>query len=531
MLFRSDSAFNTMAPGSYTLSWTSSNAAACTASGQWNGAQTTQGNLSYANVASGVYTYTLTCTNPAGSASDSVSAIVSGNPTVNITAPSLLTAPATYTASWTSTNAQTCSGYDRFSGLSGLNGSRIESNLGPGVYDYRVRCVNAVGITVSDTKQTTVVAAPTVDVRVDGLDGPILTRTAPGAYLASWTSANATQCTGSARLAGHSGTSGSRVETNLPAGTVYDYTVRCQNLAGSTASDTVRVNIVAAPRVDVKVNGSDGPLNFSEPAGFNVTWNSTDALSCSALNDLSGPVATNGSRLISNRLQGSYRYTVQCVNAAGTSVTDTVNVQVVPLPPLVDLTIDGGNDAIIREAPAQYTLEWVSLHAATCTASSSDLTWSGSVGLNGNQIVSNVPAGIHTYTLTCTNNSGSAIDTVTASVLAPLSGTLSLTHSKLVYFASVLGLPAQTLYGNIHGGEEPYSVVVHVLSPDGSESIHPLDENPWQLTPAAASDPDFGTNAIGTWRAWATIRDSAGRSFQTASVTWEVAWYPVHGRP
>jgi hypothetical protein len=59
-----------------TLSWTSTNATSCTASGDWMGSKQTSGSESTGNLASSK-TYTLTCSGSGGSASDSV--------TVNVT--------------------------------------------------------------------------------------------------------------------------------------------------------------------------------------------------------------------------------------------------------------------------------------------------------------------------------------------------------------------------------------------------------------------------------------------------------------
>jgi uncharacterized repeat protein (TIGR01451 family) len=57
---------------SVTLSWTSSNANYCVASGAWSGTKGTSGSESTGNLISGPKTYTLTCYGPGGSASDSV---------------------------------------------------------------------------------------------------------------------------------------------------------------------------------------------------------------------------------------------------------------------------------------------------------------------------------------------------------------------------------------------------------------------------------------------------------------------------
>ena len=230
-------------------------------------------------------------------------------------------------------------------------------------------------------------------------------------------------------------------------------------------------------------------------------------------------------------LQGTYRYTVRCQNDAGTTGTDTVVVNVNPLPPVVDLKVEGGDGPVTKVSPAAYNLSWTTQYAASCTASSSDNGWSGSVPVTGSRSFSGILTGTHTYTLTCTNLSGSRQDTVTAYIIAPLSGTISAWYPNLVLFAPKLGLPAQTLGGTVNGGEAPYGALVHVKSPTGIETIISRNGSAWSLTPVDAGDPNFGTIENGVWTAWAIITDSAGRIYTTASVTWNVAWFPVHGRP
>jgi hypothetical protein len=289
--------------------------------------------------------------------------------------------------------------------------------------------------------------------------------------------------------------------------------------------------VVAAPIVDIKVNASDGPLNFYEPAGYSVTWTSSNAASCTALNDLTGPIGTSGSKTYSNVLQGAYRYSARCVNAAGTSITDTVVVNVYPLPPVVDLKINGSDGPLTLVSPAAFSLTWTSQYASTCNAVSSNNALTGGVAASGIADQSGILVGTHIYTLTCSNVSGSTSDTVTVSVIAPLSGTISTSFAKLLYFASKLGQPAQTLSGTNTGGEPPYTIIVYVRAPSGNQATFSRSGSTWTLTPMSASDSDFGTTEEGTWTAWAMITDMAGRSFRTNSITWDVSWHPVHGRP
>jgi hypothetical protein len=123
------------------------------------------------------------------------------------------------------------------------------------------------------------------------------------------------------------------------------------------------------------------------------------------------------------------------------------------------------------------------------------------------------------------------MDTVSVTVLAPLSGTISPLYARLLLFASNLGQPAQTLTGTVSGGETPYRLVVHVRAPSGLETTYTRSGSAWSLPPVSAGNLNFGTTEEGTWTTWADITDVAGRIYRTVSATWEVSWYPVHGRP
>ena len=219
-----------------------------------------------------------------------------------------------------------------------------------------------------------------------------------------------------------------------------------------------------------------------------VSWTSANVTSCTALNDLAGPITTSGTKNYSNVLQGSYRYSVQCQNAAGTNTIDTVVVNVYPLPPVIDLKINGSDGPLTFVSPAAFSLSWTSQHASSCNAVSSNNSWKGGVAPSGIADQSGILVGTHTYTLTCSNVSGSTSDTVTVSVIAPLSGTISASYAKLLYFASKLGQPAQTLSGTNTGGEPPYTIIVYVRAPLGNQATFSRSGSTWTLTSLSASD-------------------------------------------
>ncbi len=104
----------TITPGqSTTLSWTTSNATSCSASGGWSGSENLGGSLVLTPTSS--TTYTLTCSNNKKSSSQSVVVSVTTTPppptppTVSLSAsPTSITAGGSSTLTWSSTNATSC---------------------------------------------------------------------------------------------------------------------------------------------------------------------------------------------------------------------------------------------------------------------------------------------------------------------------------------------------------------------------------------------------------------------------------------
>ena len=369
---------------------------------------------------------------------------------------------------------------------------------------------------------------PTVDLQIDNSQGPV-SLTAPAGFTLSWSSKNAAHCSASDNWSGAQSTSGSQVYSNVIEGT-YTYTLTCENPSGS-ATDSVTAYVFSGLSVDVKVNNEDGPLSFLEPAAYSISWTSLNATACQAIGDLTDPIETAGVQDYAQVLQGIYSYTVRCSNPAGDQAEDTVQVMVNPSLPVVDLQINNEPGPLTVETPGSYTLTWTSQNASNCSASSTVDDWSGIIDLNGVREFSGAIVGTYSYSVTCENVSGSAIDSVTVYVVEPLRGIISASYSKLSLYSSKLGIPAQTLSGEVNGGNPPYSITVHVRKPSGDEQIFSRSGSTWSVTPENSGDPDFGTTEQGVWTAWADLVDSPGHSYRTVSVEWEVAWHPVHGLP
>ena len=121
-------------PASFTLSWTSANADSCSASGNWSGGKSTGGSESFSDIPRGTYSYTLNCSGPGGSGSDSVSFQVVQVPRCSLSAnPVQIVRPQQSTLSWTCQYADSCSidnGVGSVNNVSGTaNVSPIQSTL------------------------------------------------------------------------------------------------------------------------------------------------------------------------------------------------------------------------------------------------------------------------------------------------------------------------------------------------------------------------------------------------------------------
>jgi hypothetical protein len=338
-------AYNTSA----TLSWTSSNATSCYASGGWSGSKSISGSESTGNLTSSK-TYTITCTGSGGSVSDSV--------TVNVEA-------STLSASLTVLPA---------SGCAPLNGVDLKANVSgtaTGTINYKFDCTNdgtwdleingstnnpytatnlcnyaLVGNytakvkvergTATPSENTASVGvtdcspnSPTVDIKANSSDGPITIAYNTSATL-SWTSSNATSCYASGSWSGTKSISGSESTGNLTSSKTY--TITCTGSGGSV-SDSVTVNVEANRPPDANA-GPDKEVyedeniilegSGSDPDGDSITY----SWSC-----------TNGSLSNSTIAQPtyyaptiSYDTTYTCTltvrDPHGLSDSDTMNVLV-----------------------------------------------------------------------------------------------------------------------------------------------------------------------------------------------------------
>lgn len=128
------------------MTWSSSNAASCTASGGWTGTRSTSGSEQVGPLTS-AQTYTLTCDGAGGSSVAMTTVAVVQPVTVNWTAPTQNTdgSPLTDLASYVLVYGTSSSNYTTTVPVGDGSATSTTLNLAPGVYYVAMRAVNAAG--------------------------------------------------------------------------------------------------------------------------------------------------------------------------------------------------------------------------------------------------------------------------------------------------------------------------------------------------------------------------------------------------
>jgi hypothetical protein len=142
--------------GTSTLTWNAAGATSCSQSNGWNGVVATSG-LQVVSPAT-TTTYTVTCTSPSGS--DTESAVVTVvpaviQPTVSISAePNSIAPGANSTLSWEASNANTCMGVSGISGPLPLLGNQVVTPAT--TTTYAITCTGTGGAAITATSTITI---------------------------------------------------------------------------------------------------------------------------------------------------------------------------------------------------------------------------------------------------------------------------------------------------------------------------------------------------------------------------------------
>lgn len=280
------------------LTWSSSNATACTAGGSWSGSESLSGTQSVTPTAVGTATYSLSCSGAGGSGSATaavtVNAAVVPAPTVTLTAnPTTITVGQSTVLTWSSTNATSCSAGNAWSGAQATSGTQSESPTQVGTNTYTLTCTGSGGSSMaSATVTVSNPPPPTVTISV----APTSITLGQSATL-TWSSTNATTCTASNAWSGAENANGTLAVTPSATGP-QTYTLTC-SAAGSTgvsASAILTVNAPAAAPATGSSHGGGGSLGIGTVLGLALllAWRSGKRLNPAR----PARLAPHGSRLV-----------------------------------------------------------------------------------------------------------------------------------------------------------------------------------------------------------------------------------------
>ena len=378
---------------SATLTWASTNATSCSASGGWSGALGVSGTQSTGALSDDA-SYSLTCIGPGGTSPPATITItVNALPTVQLAAnPTVVAAGSTSTLTWSSAHATSCAASGDWSGTVAASGTQ---STGPimATSVYSIVCTGPGGVTPPATATVASIPAPTATLAA----AP--TAVASGnASMLTWSSTNATSCSASGGWSGTVAASGSHSTGPLTAATAYS--LICAGPGGVTAPVVTTVTILPVPTVTLTAS----PQVVAAGGSSTLTWTSSNTTSCTASGAWNGSVGLSGSQS-TGAVAIATSYSLSCSGTGGTSLTSAV-VNVIPT---ATLTL---SSTVIAPGGAA-TLSWSSSNATSCTASGG---WAGPLPVSGTQSTGAVST-TTSYSLTCSGAGGpSSLATITLTV-------------------------------------------------------------------------------------------------------------------
>src|SRR3989344_268281 len=240
----------------------------------------------------------------------------------------------------------------------------------------------------------------------------------------SWSSTNATSCTGS--RGGSYPTSGSNVYA--PPSLPYTYGMQCTGPGGTSAMQTATVSQkpVAAPPLNFSANPTS--INSGQPS--TLSWSSSNATSCSASGGWSGGKSISGSESV--RPGSTTTYSLSCSGPGGGRASKSVTVTVTQPAGPVACTAQGSS-SISKRVGEGFDINWCVSDVSSWSVSGPGLSRSdGAVGNTPRQFSASYPSQFsmslpsspnpYVYNITGTGPTGNVTRpmTVTISAVAPL---------------------------------------------------------------------------------------------------------------
>lgn len=387
-------ALNVNFGGSITLTWSTSGADSCLASGDWSGSKALIGSQSI-NSLNANATFNLTCSRLGGDAIDSVNVIVvaPSAPVVNISAsPPNIAQNGSTTLSWSATNVTSCIASGDWSGAKSITGSQTINALNTSAI-FRLTCSGPGGSAIDS-----------VNVIVSPLSAPVINFTASptsivqgGSTTVSWSATNAASCTASGDWSGAKATAGMEIISGLTSTSTFN--LSCSGPGGS-GNDSLVVTMTAPPAPTVTLSAN--PTSVTQNSPSVLSWNTNNANSCNASGDWTGIKAVSGSETIASISSDSV-FTLVCSGAGGNG-SDSVSVMVV--------TVNNGTALLSWLPPTENTdgtplidLTGFKIYYGTSSGNYSNTVTLNNAGLSS-YLVENLAPATWYFSMTAFNSSG-----------------------------------------------------------------------------------------------------------------------------
>jgi hypothetical protein len=409
-----------------TLTWSTTSADECEASGDWSGTKAANGSETVGPVQKDSQ-YLLNCAGPGGMIEETGLVSVAVPPKVVLNASSTFVDPgSSVSLSWDATDAESCEASGAWSGQRLVAGTELVGPLDD-TAQFAVSCTGPFGtssadVTVVVTGKTLVWQAPT-----ENLDGTPLQDLA--GFKVHW-GERSRQYTGSRLIDSPTTTSW---EPDIEPGTYY-FAVTAIDKDGTSSwySNEVVKGVRSAGIPEISFEVSDTVVD----AGAFVTlgWTARQVDACEASGAWLGDRGTAGVEIV-GPLVADQDFTLTCTGPAGT-VTRRVEVDVTmeegaPILaytaiPAVALSLEASS-YLVAEGD-RVSVSWVAANADACTASGG---WVGEQAPAG-AFESEPLAASTVFSLNCSGPGGSVAREVTVEVVPAPSASLTVSETLVV---------------------------------------------------------------------------------------------------
>ncbi len=379
---------------SVVLTWVTSGADSCLASGNWSGSRETSG-TEIINLLTADSSFMLSCTGLGGEAVDTVNVTVNAPESIAVALSASPTSVSYYgstTLSWSSSNAANCTATGDWTGAKALSGSQTINALTANS-TFSLTC-SGTGDDANDSVDVIVAAPLAPSVNLSASPSSVVQN---GSTTLNWSTTNADSCTASGDWSGSKASAGLEIISGLTATSTFN--ISCSG-PGGTISDSIVVTVTAPPTPTVSLSAS--PTSVTENGSSTLSWNTTNADTCTASGDWTGNKTVSGSESIPS-ISANSTFTLVCSGAGG-SGSDAVSVTVV--------TVNNGTALLSWLPPTQNTddspltdLAGFRIYYGTSSGNYSNTITLDNIGLTSYLVEDLAPATWY-FTMTAFNSSG-----------------------------------------------------------------------------------------------------------------------------